>query len=170
MNSSNTSTIHFKTSNSVANATGFNGQPFYGDCIRYDLGPDTNNLDFRVVQFDTSGTVFQFYLYSGAFSGPSIVEIAGGTYGLVPNHTFAWDLRYNVVIPSYANYITATKSVIYSSTSPPSLAQVVGGSTLFNKVNGIYAFNPTAIAQSVSSAVQSGPSAILRPVATSSGS
>ena len=88
-------------------------------------------LDFRIVQFSGDGTQFDFYLYSGAFSGNSFIEITGGSFGLVPNHYFDWSLGYGVTIPDLSNYITATKSMIYSSSSPPTLTNFVGGSTLF---------------------------------------
>ena len=52
---------------------------------------------------------------------------------------------------------------------PPSLTQVIGGTTLFNNKNGVYTFNANAIAQSVSTAVQGGTTNILKPISTSTG-
>ena len=117
-NSSNFSTVHFKSSNGTSNSTGRNGQPFLGDCIRFDTGPNST-LDFRVVQFDSAGTIFHFYLRAGAFSGTSFVEIIGGSYGFVPNHTFTWLCNYHVTMPEATNYITATRRLLRSTIYTP---------------------------------------------------
>ena len=85
--------IHFKTSNGNSSTIGHTGDPFYGDCIRYDLGPDTTDLDFRVDQ--TNQTEYHFYIYVGAFSGSALVEVTGGN-GLIDNHLFTNDIRYKI--------------------------------------------------------------------------
>ena len=132
----------------------------------YDVGTLTY---FRVVQFDTTGNIFHFYLYAGAFSGQSIVEVTGASYGFIANHTFTWVGQYGVSIPDTINYITAVKSIIFSSFNPPTLSQIPGMSSLFTSALGVYSFNQNAIAQSVSNSIQGGSSNILRILSTSSG-
>ena len=136
--SSNFSTVHFKTANGVSITLGHNGQPFLGDCIRFDTGADVT-LDFRVEQYNTMGSTFNFYLYAGAFSGTSIVEITGGSYGFIPNHTFTWVGQKYAVIPDTVNWITATKSVIYSSTQPPTISSIID---LSNYITGVQVVTP----------------------------
>jgi hypothetical protein len=68
------------------------------------------------------------------------------------------------------NYIESVNDLIYSSSNPPTLANIVGAQSLFvnNGTTG-WIFNVNAIAQSVNAASAAGTTRILTGLATSSG-
>ena len=67
VNSSNTATIHFKSSNgSTPHNTGFNGAAFYGDLIVYSYGPE-QSIRARATQLDGGGINFLISLYLPGF-------------------------------------------------------------------------------------------------------
>ena len=84
--------------------------------ITSELIPDVDIVELITLFMDV-----MLFTVSGinAFSGTSFVEITGGSYGFVPDHTFTWLGQYGVTMPVATNYITATRRIIRSTIYTP---------------------------------------------------
>ena len=84
---------------------------------------------------------------------------------------FFLNYKYGITFNSSMNYIESVNNIIYSSSNPPTLTQIVGTTTLFNNNgSGGYTFNAQAIAASVNAATVAGSTNILVGLPTSTGS
>jgi hypothetical protein len=126
--------VHFKTANGTSSQPGNNGSNFYGDCAVFHTGP-LNDQILRVVQNDSVGRSFSFYLYSSGFSGLSLVEVKGA--GEIQTFTYS---GVTATAPT-GNYINATFNKLFNSINPPHITDIPELNSMFGLINGNYYLN-----------------------------
>ena len=89
----------------------------------YSYGPE-QSIRARATQLDGGGVNFLISLYLPAFTGDALVELVGATG--VANQYFNYNVVYGQTWGSNDNYIESVNDLMYSSSNPPSLDNIVG--------------------------------------------